>query len=84
LLTVPLFGLPPALTASRVNVVEDLKAGGRPVGAGRRGGLQNALVVTQVALSLVLLLGAGMLVRNVVRLRHVDPGFATERALTAD
>jgi predicted permease len=81
LLTGVFFGIVPALGAARLDPNEGLKEGGRGVsrvsGAGR-----NALVVVEFALALVLLLGAGLLVRSFARLLHVDPGFRTANLLT--
>jgi putative ABC transport system permease protein len=81
--TILLFGVFPSLAASRANPAEDLKEGGRQ--AGSRGGtrLRNGLVVLQVAVSLALLVGSGLLLRSFTRLRGVDPGFRVERLLTA-
>src|SRR5688500_3454312 len=82
LLTGIVFGLVPALEATRVDLNESLKEGGR--GAGRGAGshrLRSAFVVTQVALALVLLVGAGLLIRSLNRLNSVDPGFDPERLL---
>jgi putative ABC transport system permease protein len=82
--TVLVFGLVPALSAGRVDPAEDLKAGARSVASGGRARFRNGLVVAQVALSVVLLVGAGLLMRSFVRLRGVDPGFDSENVLTAD
>ncbi|HYJ80273.1 MAG TPA: ABC transporter permease, partial [Longimicrobiaceae bacterium] len=77
------FGLVPAWRASAVDLHEVLKEGGRGSSAGARSGrLRSALVVVQVALSLVLLIGAALMVRSFLALQHVDPGFRTERMLT--
>jgi len=82
--TVLVFGLVPALAAGRVDPAEDLKAGARSVAPGGRARFRNVLVVAQVALSVVLLVGAGLLLRSFVQLRGVDPGFVSENVLTAD
>ena len=81
--TVVVFGLAPALMGSRVNLADELKSGSRSV-AGGRARFRSALVVGQVALSVVLLVGAALLVQSFTRLRSVDPGFRTESLLTAE
>lgn len=80
ILTGIVFGLAPAWRAVSVDLNTSLKAGGRTTqGDGgfhsSRGRLRNLLVVAEVALSLMLLIGAGLLVRSFVRLRSVSPGF---------
>ncbi|MGH9832721.1 MAG: ABC transporter permease, partial [Blastocatellia bacterium] len=81
LLTSLLFGLAPALRVSKPNLNEMLKDGGRTAGAGS-GLLRSALVVAEVALTLVLLIGAGLLMRSLWRVLSVNPGFNPEGALT--
>ncbi|HEX9670255.1 MAG TPA: ADOP family duplicated permease, partial [Thermoanaerobaculia bacterium] len=80
-----LFGLAPALQASRPDLTGALKAGtggsGTTAAAGR---LRRALVVGEVALALMLLVGAGLLIRSVAGMLRVDPGFAPEGVLVAD
>jgi predicted permease len=79
-----LFGLAPALQTVRKDLVEPMKDGGKGAGGGiRRGRLRDALVVVEVALSLVLLLGAGLLMRSFVKLQQVDLGFNPENVLFA-
>jgi predicted permease len=71
-----LFGLLPAFRASRSDVAEMLKAGGRGTGSGAIGrGARSLLVVAEVSLSLILLVGAGLLIQSFLRLRSVDMGF---------
>ncbi len=82
--TAVLFGLAPALQTARKDLVEPLKDSGKGVSGGfRRGRLRNALVVLEVALSLVLLSGAGLLMRSFIRLQQVDLGFNPDNILFA-
>jgi putative ABC transport system permease protein len=76
------FGLAPALTASSAGLNEALKEGGRTGTGGRSGRIRSAFVVVEVALALVLLAGAGLLVRSFVQLMNVDPGFDTAKTIT--
>ena len=83
LLTGIVFGLAPALEATRFDLQDSLKEGGKNVGGSAGTAyLRNMFVVTQVALALVLLVGAGLLVRSLNRLQSVDPGFNSENLLT--
>lgn len=84
ILTGLLFGLAPALQAWRTEVGEVLKDNARGSSDGRRRhGMRSALIIAEVALSLILLAGAGLLLRSFARLRDVDPGFRPEHVLTA-
>ena len=78
-----LFGLLPALRASRVDLNEVLKEGGRGTGGNRRRG-RSALLVAEVGLSMVLLVGAGLMMRGFLREQSDLPGFDTKGLLTAD
>jgi putative ABC transport system permease protein len=76
------FGLTPALQSSRPELNSDLKDGGRSGTA--RTGLRNVMVVGQVALALVLLIGAGLMLTSFARLQAVDPGFRTTEIVTVE
>jgi putative ABC transport system permease protein len=74
-LTSLIFGLLPALEASRPNTNESLKEGSRGTSGGRAHRVLNWFVVAQVALSLMLLIGSGLMIKSLMRLQSVDPGF---------
>ncbi len=76
------FGLAPALVLSRHSLSDALKDGGAAASP-RTGRLRSALVVAEVALSVVLLAGAGLLLRSLKALQDVDPGFRAEQVITA-
>jgi putative ABC transport system permease protein len=77
-----LFGIAPALETSRIDLTEALKEGSRGSTVGHRL-LRESMVAFEVCASLVLLIGAGLLVRSFVRLEHTSPGFQSEKVLTA-
>jgi len=84
LLTGLLFGLAPALQSARLDLTEALKEGGRGAGSGaRRHRTLNLLVVGEVALAMMLLIGAGLLINSFARLQQVSPGFDEKNLLTA-
>jgi putative ABC transport system permease protein len=83
LVTGILFGLVPALGAAGENLVESLKEGGKRLGNHHAGSkIRTALLISEVALALVLVIAASLLVRTFVHLLQVDPGFNATRVLT--
>ena len=83
LLTGMVFGLAPALQSSRPDLNETLKEGGKGgASSSRLGRARNALIVVEVAMALVLLIGAGLLIKSFRRLQEVDPGFDPRNLLT--
>jgi putative ABC transport system permease protein len=77
-----LFGLTPALRAVRGNLADGLRDRGSDSGGVRGNKLRTALVVSEMALSLVLLIGAGLLVRSFAKLQKTDPGFEARNVVT--
>jgi putative ABC transport system permease protein len=78
-----LFGLAPAMQGSGTSLSVALNEGGRGGTAGRAGRrIRNALAITEVALAVVVLIGAGLLIRSFIRLRSVEPGFQPAGVLT--
>ena len=83
-LTALVFGLAPAIVTSRIDIRSVLVEGGRGVAGGRHRWTRSALVVGEVALSLVLLFSAGLLVRTLAHLNGLNPGFDPRNVLAAE
>lgn len=80
-----LFGLIPALASAKPELTESLKEGGRSATTGSRTNqVRNSLVVVEIALALVLLVGAGLLLKSYARVQEIDPGFNRANVLTAE
>jgi multisubunit Na+/H+ antiporter MnhB subunit len=83
LVTGIVFGLAPAAHASHSNLNDSLKEGGRDSAASRKGNrIRGLLVIAEVAVSFILLIGAGLLINSFLHLRNLDPGFRTDHLLT--
>jgi len=78
------FGLLPAIQLSRIDLNDSLKEGGRQHGAALGRASRELLIVGEVAMSIMLLVGAGLLVRSLWELQRVNPGFAAEQLLTME
>src|SRR6185312_7594759 len=81
-LTTVVFGVAPALQFSRPDLQRALKDGGRQVTSAARHRLRSVLVVSEIALAVVLLIGAGLLMRSFIRLVNVDPGFSVDKVVS--
>ena len=80
-----MFGLTPALQATKTDFNEALKDGGRTSGGGLgRNRLRGALVIAEVAISLTLLIGAGLMIKSFYEMLRVEPGFKPESVLVLD
>jgi len=80
-----LFGLVPAFASAKPELTEALKEGGRSSTSGvSRNRLRNSLVVAEISLALVLLVGAGLLLKSYARVQNIDPGFDRRNVLTAE
>ncbi|HUI44147.1 MAG TPA: ABC transporter permease [Terriglobia bacterium] len=77
-----LFGITPALRASRPDVMQVLRSSARTTGLSGGGWLRNAVVVAEVALCFVLLIGSGLMIRSFLALQRIDPGFDSHGLLT--
>ncbi|HAF21793.1 MAG TPA: ABC transporter permease, partial [Blastocatellia bacterium] len=79
------FGLAPALQASKLDLNETLKEGGRGnSGGSKQNRLRSLLVITEVALALVLLIASGLMIKSFLRLQNVNPGFNPENLITLE
>jgi len=84
ILTALLFGLAPAFTSTRVSIADTLREGGRSGGTGKgRQHYRRALVIAEVALSMVLVVAAALLVETMIKLQRQDPGFRPDHLLLA-
>jgi len=83
ILTGFVFGLVPALQASRAGLTDSLKSGGRSTAISVSQRLRNGLAIGEVAFAMLLVVGAGLLIRSFWALSHVNPGFQSEHLLTA-
>jgi putative ABC transport system permease protein len=81
-LSAVVFGVLPALRASRPDIMDVLRASGRTTGLGRGRMLRNGVVMAEVALSFVLLVGSGLMVRSFLAIVRTDPGFRADGVLT--
>ena len=77
-----IFGIVPALQATKPDLNSTMKESGKSSTNARGGMIRNMLVVVEIALALVLLIGAGLLIKSFARLQDVDPGFNREKLLT--
>jgi predicted permease len=84
LVTSVVFGILPALHLTRLDLNGALKEGGRQQGAATGRGARELLIVAEVALAIVLLVGAGLMIRTLWQLQRVDPGFRADRVLTME
>ena len=84
ILTGIMFGLAPALRASKIELTDSLKEGGRSSSPGSRHRTRSTFVVAEIALALVLLVSAGLMMNTFLRVLHASPGFRSDRVLTLD
>ena len=82
LVAASVFGIAPAIRASRPDIIDVLRASGRTTGLGSGRQLRNAVVMAEVALSFVLLIGGGLMARSFLAIAHTNPGFQADGVLT--
>jgi putative ABC transport system permease protein len=82
LLTAALFGLAPAIQASRPDLNLALQQSERRTAAGSRGHTRNLLAISEIALAMVLLIGAGLMINTMLRLHQINPGFDSKNVMT--
>jgi putative ABC transport system permease protein len=82
LVSVLLFGLAPSLESAKRDFIQTLREGGRGAQTPLRRGMRGALIVSEIALGFVLVIGAGLMIRTLVRLQQVQTGFEPRRVLT--
>ena len=84
-LTGIIFGLAPAIQSTKLDLIDALKASGRnSAGSSHRHSLRSLLVMSEMALALILLIGAALMIQSFLRLRHVGPGFTPDNVLTME
>ena len=82
--TAVLFAFAPAIRASRADLNAVLREGGRRSSSGSHGRMRHVLAISEVALAMVLLVGAGLMIRTILRLQQVNPGFDSKNVLTME
>ncbi len=84
-LTGIIFGLAPAIQSTKMDLVDALKTSGRnSAGSSHRHSLRSMLVMSEMAMALILLIGAALMIQSFLRLRHVSPGFTSNNVLTME
>ncbi|MCM3901967.1 MAG: ABC transporter permease [Pyrinomonadaceae bacterium] len=83
-LTGIIFGLAPAIQSTKLDLIDALKASGRNSASSHRHSLRSLLVMSEMALALILLIGAALMIQSFLRLRHVSPGFISDNVLTME
>jgi putative ABC transport system permease protein len=79
-----LFGTLPAIQGSQININEALKQGGKSAQTAMQGRLRNTLIISEVAIAVMVLIGAGLLIRSLTHLLQINPGFRIDNLLAVD